>query len=484
MKQYLIAFASFSSLLLIACGGSTTSTTAPVTPPIITPIPSTANEWAWTSGTPYSSSGLGQVGNYGTLGTASSSSVPGSRGSSAGLVDSGGNLWIIGGFGLDATGVAPGDLNDIWKYSPTSGQWAWEGGSNITNAASVYGTRGVTAAANIPGGRSFAARWVDTSGNLWLFGGSGDDANGKAAAFSDLWQFSPTSNRWTWEGGNQNGNIPGIYGTVGIAAASNAPGARTSSVSWEDTTGNFWMFGGYGNDSTPETIDMNDLWRLNTGTLQWTWTGGGSLGGGKGIYGTQGAPNSLNQPGARELASSWVDANGNFWLFGGYGFDATGTRAYLSDLWEFSPSTIQWTWIAGSNQTNATGNYGVQGTASITNTPGARRDAMTWKDSSGNFWLLGGIGYAASGSTGELNDLWKFNVSSKQWTWVSGGNQTNALGSYGAKSIAAAVNFPGARDGSVAVTDASGNFWLFGGYAANAQGPAGVALNDLWKYQP
>ena len=46
-------------------------------------------------------------------------------------------------------------------------------GSNIPNARGVYGTLGVPAAPNIPGGRTNAVSWTDNSGNFWLFGGQG-----------------------------------------------------------------------------------------------------------------------------------------------------------------------------------------------------------------------------------------------------------------------------------------------------------------------
>jgi len=34
---------------------------------------------------------------------------------------------------------------------------------------------------------------------------------------------------------------------------------------------------------------------------------------------------------------SWSDASGNLWLFGGEGFDSTGTEGTLNDLWEYQP---------------------------------------------------------------------------------------------------------------------------------------------------
>jgi len=36
----------------------------------------------------------------------------------------------------------------------------------------------------------------------------------------------------------------GVYGTQGVAAASNMPGARWRAVGWTDSNGDFWLFAG------------------------------------------------------------------------------------------------------------------------------------------------------------------------------------------------------------------------------------------------
>lgn len=48
---------------------------------------------------------------------------------------------------------------------------------------------------------------------------------------------------------------------------------------------------------------------------------------------------------------------------------------YLNDLWCYDPSTAQWAWLSGDNKLNSLGKYGVQGTASASNVPGARYGA-------------------------------------------------------------------------------------------------------------
>jgi hypothetical protein len=55
----------------------------------------------------------------------------------------------------------------------------------------VYGTLGTAASPNLPGGRLGAASWIDASGNLWLFGGQGDDSTGAQGYLNDLWKYQP-----------------------------------------------------------------------------------------------------------------------------------------------------------------------------------------------------------------------------------------------------------------------------------------------------
>ena len=129
----------------------------------------------------------------------------------------------------------------------------------------VYGTLEMPATGHTPGGRETAIGWTESSGNLWLFGGSGFDANGSFGSLGDLWQFSPSTNEWTWMGGSSTpGDIgqPGVYGTLGKPAAGNFPGSRYYVASWADSSGDFWLFGGLGQDANNTGGSLNDLWKF------------------------------------------------------------------------------------------------------------------------------------------------------------------------------------------------------------------------------
>jgi len=64
---------------------------------------------------------------------------------------------------------------------------------------------------------------------------------------------------------------------------------------------------------------------------------------------------------------------------------------------------------------------------------------------------------------------------------MGGFELANWWGVYGIQGRPSASNLPGARQGGLSWTDASGNGWLFGGNGY--YGPSSVGqLNDLWKF--
>jgi Galactose oxidase, central domain len=344
-------------------------------------------------------------------------------------------------------------------------EWAWTGGSTSYNQPGTYGNLGVPAANNIPGSRMSAATWVDKQGTLWLFGGVESDGQ-----LSDLWTFS--NNQWTWIGGSDSVYQAGTYGTKGAASASNWPGARGDALTWVDAEGTFWLFGGFGFDSTGTRGYLNDLWKYFGG--QWTWVGGSQLVNQSGSYGTLGRANASNVPGGRYYSSAWLGKDGSFWLYGGAGFDSTGQVGYMSDLWKYSGG--EWTWVAGPNVWGQNAAYGTQGSAGTGNTPGDRHGEATWTDSSGNLWLFGGL----NPNTGAfLNDIWRF--SNGQWTWEAG-SSGEQQGVYGTQGIPLTGNTPGGRLSPIAWQDVSGNVWIFGGFGLDSTGETLNYLSDLWKY--
>ncbi|HEY3973142.1 MAG TPA: kelch repeat-containing protein [Candidatus Sulfotelmatobacter sp.] len=384
-----------------------------------------------------------------------------------------------------ASGTSSANLTTVAVACANLNEWTWENGPNVVDQIGEYGTLGLASSSNLPGARYWSVSSGDPSGNFWLFGGYGYDSLGTVADLNDLWEYMPSTGQWVSMGGAKVAGVGGTYGTLASAGLSNMPGARDSAVSWTDASGNFWLFGGHGYDSTRSPGNLNDLWEYNP-SAGWTWVSGADVVNQSGIYGTQGIADAGNVPGSRYSSISWVDKKGNFWLFGGLGYDSASTVGYLNDLWKGSYNSAgqwTWTWVSGSNVAGVNGTYGTQALASSSNAPGARFLSASWTDKQGNLWLFGGFGPDSAGNTAVLSDLWKFNIGSGQWIWVGGSEIAAEPGVYGTLGVGASTNLPGSRKGPVVWTDSIGNFWLFGGIGIDSAGIAGE-LNDLWEYNP
>lgn len=445
------------------------------------------NEWTWMGGSPNTKNcvenpwGCAEPGLYGTLGTPGAANFPGSRSGAVSWIDSSGNLWLFGGLGDDSTGIELFDLNDLWEYQPSLNEWTWMGGSNTVGCtvnqyqcgqSGVYGTLGVPAPGNIPGGRQGASGWTDSEGNLWLYGGSTLNYNvWQAYSFNDLWKFTPSTREWTWMGGSSTfpdlSGVSGLeiygfsgysfviysppaVGTLGTPAAVNTPGGTDGTLTWTDHNGNLWLC--FGN-----------LWVFDPSMNEWALIG--------------------NCP-VTSGATTWTDSSGNLWLYGGITGISVSGPSLASQLWEFvtyptySLAPTAWT-KKGVSFTAYTLVWGTLGTPAPGNTPGPRAGAAGWTDKSGNLWLYGGSSLDANGNSISYNDMWEYSPSTNQWAWM-GGSSPGAIAPnssvYGTLGTPAANNTPAARYGANTWTDSSGNFWLFGGNS--------TYLNDLWVYQP
>lgn len=402
---------------------------------------------------------------------------------------------------------------------------------------------------NTPGGRDFAMAWTDKKGSRWLFGGFGfevthTNTDGIPGLLNDMWVWptNPSSGEddgWWLPGAWIPADLPiihdavantysanisslefkglgPVYGTQGVGtmcgvtnSGCTIPGARWGGITWTDASGNLWMFGGQGIDGNGGFTLLNDIWEFDlatgpcsfdatTGTqsftnCQWIWRAGSSTGN---------QSTTAAFPGGRWGAASYTDSAGNVWMFGGQGYDSTGTAGLLNDLWKYNIASGVWTLVSGTTTANQNGSYPASaGTGGAGFTPGGRQTAVLWVDASGNIWLFGGFGLDSKGTSGTtqtgslqigsvLNDLWKYSQGTGQWTWVSGSNLANQNGVYGTQGIsnaatnAAATNVPGSRWGAQGWLNPDGNLFFFGGfgYGSNATQPTGF-MNDVWEYQ-
>lgn len=435
----------------------------------------TSSQWTWMKG----DNAADQPGVYGTKGIADIANKPGARVYSFSWQDAAGNFWLFGGAGYGETGV--GELNDLWKYNPSTNLWTWVSGAKTVNQAGIYGVAGTPSPSNMPGSRDFSVSWVDKLGNFYVFGGRGYDSDRNRGILNDLWKYNPVSNEWTWLTGSNFSDQRGIYGAMGVTSASNNPGARFENVGFTDAAGDFWLLGGVGYDGNSLGY-LNDLWKYDPVTNLWTWMKGNNVINQNGVYGTQGIANASNNPGSRGNGTSWTDNAGNFWFFGGEGrsVETGGGTGFFNDLWRYNLASNQWTWVKGDNIVNIPGVYGTQGTANAANKPGARFASANYTDAAGDIWLFGGgYGNASIYLQNYFNDLWKYNAATNEWTWMKGNSTFNEPGVYGTQGTASVTNRPGARYGSGTWKDATGNFWILGGLGWDTNGLD--YQNDLWK---
>jgi hypothetical protein len=272
---------------------------------------------------------------------------------------------------------------------------------------------------------------------------------------------------WVWMHGPNTTNDPGVFGVQGVSDPANNPPGLYEPCEFRDLNGNLWLYGGVSSNY----INYGDLWKFDPVINEWTWMKGTGTLSAPANYGTLGVPSASNEPGERGWGTaSWVDNQGNFWMFGGA---VSGGSA--ADLWRYEPSTNNWTWMKGPQGTGSAGNYGTLGVSDPANFPASRYEcAATWTDNSGDLWLFGGYDFNSG-----KNDLWRYNISSNEWTWMKGSQGTGAPNVYGVQGVEDPANTPGGRAIYSHWKDLNGNFWIFGGTDFSVND-----YNDLWRYNP
>jgi hypothetical protein len=410
-------------------------------------------EWTWMSG----ESSDDYIGDFGTLGIASSTNKPPGIYEAGEWTDHQGNFWLYGG--ISSTG-----WNDnLWKYDVNANVWTWMKGSGPSgNHQPVYSQQGVPSATNSPGVRVTSQTWTDNDGNLWLFGGFGYLDIGLGASYNDLWKYDITTNMWTWMKGDSIPYGSSSYGIKGVEAASNKPPISfETNLTWTDSSNNLWL------------VDLSgSLWKYKIAENNWIWMNGDTTG--IPVLGVKGVPNANNTPGNTTYCfTKWKDSKENFWLL-------YTSLPNFSVLLKYQQSSNMWTWMWGDTiQANSLPDYNEERCQmDLTMKPYTRVEARTcWTDKCDNLWLMGGSA-ATSTINGFLNDLIYFDIQQLEWVWAANDTTFNSNSVFGNQGTSNALNKPGARSGAMPFKDLDGNLWFFGGWKGNTN----KYLGDLWKY--
>lgn len=204
-----------------------------------------------------------------------------------------------------------------------------------------------------------------------------------------------------------------------------------------------------------------------------TWMAGSSTGGKAAVYGTPGIASATADPGSRNEACGAMSYVGpdSFIMFGG------DSGSYMGDLWSFDVATAWWTTLHISK----TQSFGTQGVPSSTTFPGVKYwHACAMSPFDNQFYLFGG--WAGTGSLRE-NNMWSYNFSLKQWTFLKGNSAPGTYTTYGVSAgvgIEAPSNLPAGRQmHSLNAMTSTASFIMFAG---STYYPTYVLLNDLWRY--
>lgn len=171
-----------------------------------------------------------------------------------------------------------------------------------------------------------------SSGHLFVFGGKQYYRDGSTALSNTLWSYDGLN--WIWEKGDSLASSLPTYGTQGVSAMANNPGAREEAVLWEDGNGLLWLFGGFGLDVDGDYGYLNDLWSYDYTNR--TWVSGSKQANDLGSYGAKGQSSPNIYPGGRRSMEVWVDAD--------FSFSGDGTIELSGDLFNYGENAWQGDW--------------------------------------------------------------------------------------------------------------------------------------------
>jgi len=120
----------------------------------------------------------------------------------------------------------------------------------------------------------------------------------------------------------------------------------------------------------------------------------------------------------------------------------------MNDMWRFNLTSMQWAFLGGSLTVDNMGTGGILGVECSICWPRSRRLFASFYDSNDKLYYIYG------GNTGHvLADLWRWNVTSGRWTWLSGSMAVNFGGVYHSLGFETVSNMPNGRHGSVFAFD-------------------------------
>jgi N-acetylneuraminic acid mutarotase len=251
--------------------------------------------------------------------------------------------------------------NETWVYDDPCGKWAL-----VATAPTLRGRH--------------SAAWG--GGVMWVFGGrSREGTIGNYTLYDDLLRFDVGAREWSQ-----------------IAVDGLKPSKRaTSAIAYDTKRARLWMFGGNLAESGLIYEPTDDLWNYDIGTGEW-------------------APEvTAVAPSARLFHSMTYDVKRDWLLvFGGGNETAFDSfPVYFSDIWAYDIEAGQWLEIAA------------QGSGPL----GRFWSSLVHDNDTDTYVVFGGHDpgtlVTRDETLGNLNDAWRFDPDSGQWTELAAGDQYN-----------------------------------------------------------
>jgi len=277
-------------------------------------------------------------------------------------------IYFFGGVGAGGTESILDVSNDLWAYTPSSGEWE----QLVSNNEIPSPRRCVGFAPSVKG--------------IILWGGSGlkyDTSSGKQtySFLNDLWLYSPNQRRWLLlEDTDDHLQSPK---DVPLQLR---PEPRYTPAWHPLNTGQFFLFSGYTEDRLGKR-KMNDLWIWEEQTSDWKKISNDGL--------QHGYNRSSQWPGLRYGAISAV-CNSTVYVFGG--FSDIGDH---NDVWMWNAEKQNWECLASDLQHKSC--------------PEPRYCAAG-EHFDGGFWIFGGRSRRYPKMN--FNDTWRFDLKDRRWEQI------------------------------------------------------------------
>ncbi len=335
----------------------------------------------------------------------------------------------------------------------------------------------------IPEARAYSRMVSDLGDYLYLFGGADKEIDGDCASdlsneLNTLWRYEISTDTWSvlsaqvpLAAGLEAENQVGDYTNADLDLRFPKSRARFA-MTYDKNRNAIWVFGGFSGNA-----GLNDLWKYEITENRWVLIDGTDGQGVDAVF--AGAP----RPGSVYGHDIVIDLNGDLWMFGG-DMQIGGSVGLSQDIWKFnvngSANGGSWEHVKGGQALNQGGVAGVQGEANALNVPGGRKYFAMDISENNIIWMMGGRARSTTNIEGNLGDLWKFNPTTTEWTFVTGAESDNAdetfLNNF-TKGEITSMHI-GSRKHFDMTIDESGTIWLFGGML-NANTRKG---KDLWKF--